>query len=100
MDTGETTATAIVQHRHRIWAVAAAAGVLAAVLLTRRRDAGTMRWYQVAYRSLYRLGLIFWQRPAPPPDLVALIEGPSPLPPGRALDLGCGTGGLSRIRCN
>ena len=92
MDTGDTTATAIVQHRHRIWAVAAAAGVLAAVLLTRRRDAGTMRWYQVAYRSLYRLGLIVWQRPAPPPDLVALIEGPSPLPPGRALDLGCGTG--------
>jgi SAM-dependent methyltransferase len=92
MNTRETTATAIVQHRHRIGAVAAAAGVLIAVLLIRRRDADTTRWYGVVYQTLYRLGLIFWQRPAPPPDLVALVEGPSPLPPGRALDLGCGTG--------
>jgi SAM-dependent methyltransferase len=92
MDTRERTATAIVQHRHRTWAVATAAGVLAAVLLIRQRGAGTTRWYRVVYQTLYRLGLIFWQRPAPPPDLVALVEGPSPLPPGRALDLGCGTG--------
>ena len=28
----------------------------------------------------------------PPDDLVALVEGPSALPAGRALDLGCGTG--------
>jgi SAM-dependent methyltransferase len=28
----------------------------------------------------------------PPADLVALVEGPSALPAGRALDLGCGTG--------
>jgi SAM-dependent methyltransferase len=46
----------------------------------------------VVYRLIYRLGLTVWQRPAPPAALVALIEGPSPLPPGRALDLGCGTG--------
>jgi SAM-dependent methyltransferase len=51
-----------------------------------------VRWYQVVYRLLYRLGLVFWQRNVPPADLVALIEGPSPLPPGRALELGCGTG--------
>lgn len=92
MDTGEGPAMAIVQHRHHIWAVAAAAGVLTGVLLIRRRDAGTTPWYRVVYRMLYRLGLIFWQRPAPPPELVALVEGSSPLPPGRALDLGCGTG--------
>jgi SAM-dependent methyltransferase len=92
MDTGESPATAIAQHRHHIWAVAAAAGVLAGVLLIRQRDAGTTRWYRVVYRTLYRLGLIVWQRPTPPPDLVALVEGPSPLAPGRALDLGCGTG--------
>lgn len=92
MKTGETTATAIVRPRHRIGAVAAATGVLAGVLLIRRRGADTTRWYRVVYRMLYRLGLIFWQRPAPPPDLVALVEGPAPLPPGRALDLGCGTG--------
>jgi len=92
MDTADTTATAIAQHRHRIRSVAAAAGVLIGVLLIRRRDADTTRWYRLVYQMLYRLGLIFWQRPAPPPDLVALVEGPSPLPRGRALDLGCGTG--------
>ena len=67
MDTGESPATAIAQHRHHIWAVAAAAGVLAGVLLIRQRDAGTTRWYRVVYRTLYRLGLIVWQRPTPPP---------------------------------
>lgn len=51
-----------------------------------------MRWYQVVYRLLYRLGLVVWQRSVPPAGLVALIEGPQALPPGRALDLGCGTG--------
>jgi SAM-dependent methyltransferase len=51
-----------------------------------------MRWYRAVYRLLYRLGLVFWQRSAPPPELVELVEGPSALPPGRALDLGCGTG--------
>ena len=51
-----------------------------------------LRWYQVVYRALYRLGFVFWQRDAPPEDLVALVEGPSALPPGRALELGCGTG--------
>jgi SAM-dependent methyltransferase len=28
----------------------------------------------------------------PPPELVAIVDGPDSLPPGRALDLGCGTG--------
>jgi SAM-dependent methyltransferase len=51
-----------------------------------------MRWYQAVYRLLYRLGVPVWQRSTPPADLVALVEGPSALPPGRALDLGCGTG--------
>jgi SAM-dependent methyltransferase len=51
-----------------------------------------LRWYQVVYRALYHLGFVFWQRDAPPEDLVALVEGPSALPPGRALELGCGTG--------
>jgi SAM-dependent methyltransferase len=46
----------------------------------------------VVYRLFYRLGVIVWQRPAPPADLVELVEGPAALPPGRALDLGCGTG--------
>jgi SAM-dependent methyltransferase len=44
------------------------------------------------YRFIYRLGLIIWRRATPPAELVALVEGPSALPVGRALDLGCGTG--------
>jgi SAM-dependent methyltransferase len=51
-----------------------------------------LRWYQFIYRLLYRVGLVFWQRTTPPADLVALVEGPSALTPGRALELGCGTG--------
>jgi SAM-dependent methyltransferase len=61
-------------------------------LLSTRRHSGRVRWYQVVYSLAYRLGLAVWRRPTPPPDLVALIAGPSPLPAGRALDLGCGTG--------
>ncbi|MGH3554050.1 MAG: class I SAM-dependent methyltransferase [Mycobacterium sp.] len=44
------------------------------------------------YWLIYRLGLIVWKRARPPAELVALVEGPSPLRAGRALDLGCGTG--------
>jgi SAM-dependent methyltransferase len=51
-----------------------------------------VRWYQLVYRLLYRVGLVFWRRSAPPADLVALVEGHVALPPGRALELGCGTG--------
>jgi len=51
-----------------------------------------LRWYRVVYRLAYRLHLTVWQRTSPPADLVTLVEGPSPLPPGRALDIGCGTG--------
>src|SRR5215471_3060496 len=50
------------------------------------------RWYGFVYRTFYRLGLRLWERSRPPSDLVELVEGQSPLPPGRALDLGCGTG--------
>jgi SAM-dependent methyltransferase len=40
----------------------------------------------------YRRGMTPWDTGIAPPELVKIIEGPSPLPPGRALDLGCGTG--------
>jgi SAM-dependent methyltransferase len=50
------------------------------------------RWYGFVYRTFYRLGLRLWERSRPPLDLVELAEGPAALPPGRALDLGCGTG--------
>jgi len=51
------------------------------------------RWYQAAYRLMYRVGFAkVWERAAPPAELVALVEGPDALPAGRALDLGCGIG--------
>ena len=61
-------------------------------LLFLRRDRDRLRWYRVVYWLAYRLGLTVWRRPSPPDDLVALVEGPSPLPAGRALDLDGGTG--------
>jgi SAM-dependent methyltransferase len=60
--------------------------------LRRRRNDDGPRWYQLVYRLIYRLGFIVWNRAKPPAELVALVEGPSALPAGRALDLGCGTG--------
>jgi len=50
------------------------------------------RWYRGVYRAAYRLRLVVWQRSRPPTALVALVEGSAAGPPGRALDLGCGTG--------
>ena len=50
------------------------------------------RWYGLLYRTAYLLHINVWDRTLPPPGLVELIEGPSRLPPRRALDLGCGTG--------
>ena len=66
--------------------------LLASVGFMRRRDGVGLRWYRVVYWLAYRLGLTVWRRSAPPADLVCLVEGPSPLRAGRALDLGCGTG--------
>lgn len=46
-------------------------------------------------RLLYNLWYYFrppWDTGVSPPELVAAIEGPDALRPGRALDLGCGTG--------
>jgi SAM-dependent methyltransferase len=40
----------------------------------------------------YRSGKPPWDTGVTPPELVALVEGPGALPPGRALELGCGTG--------
>lgn len=71
-----------------IW-IAAVSGLLASVLLL---HGDRLRWYRVVYWLAYRLGLTVWRRPSPPDDLVAVVEGPSALPAGRALDLGCGTG--------
>ena len=47
-------------------------------------------------RSFFRLAYLFgwkpWDTGVSPPELVELVEGPKALKPGRAIDLGCGTG--------
>ncbi|MDT0266731.1 methyltransferase domain-containing protein [Streptomyces sp. DSM 44915] len=40
----------------------------------------------------YRAGRPPWDSGVTPPELVAMVAGPDGLPPGRALELGCGTG--------
>jgi cyclopropane fatty-acyl-phospholipid synthase-like methyltransferase len=47
-----------------------------------------------AYRLMYALGFTPWDRVLPR-ELTDVIEGADALPPGRALDLGCGNGGKS-----
>ena len=44
------------------------------------------------YERAYRTGNARWDTGITPPEVVELIEGPDALTPGRALDLGCGTG--------
>lgn len=46
----------------------------------------------IVFRAMYRFGVKPWDSGIPPPELKALIEGPEARSPGRALDLGCGTG--------
>ena len=46
----------------------------------------------LVYRLLYALRLTPWDRDGPLPELVDAVDG---LAPGRALDLGCGTGAQS-----
>jgi SAM-dependent methyltransferase len=42
--------------------------------------------------DFYLAGSPPWDTGETPPELAALVEGPAALPPGRALELGCGTG--------
>jgi SAM-dependent methyltransferase len=49
----------------------------------------------IFFRLAYRLGFKPWDSGVPPPELVEVIEGARRLVPGRALDLGCGTGTTS-----
>jgi SAM-dependent methyltransferase len=44
------------------------------------------------YRIAYLVGFTPWDTGVSPPELVAVVEGPHHLPPGKALDLGSGTG--------
>jgi SAM-dependent methyltransferase len=49
-------------------------------------------WRRFAYRWMYRTGRTPWDTGITPPEAVELVEGAEALAPGRALDLGCGTG--------
>jgi SAM-dependent methyltransferase len=44
------------------------------------------------FRLTYLLGFKPWDSGVSPPELVEVIDGPTALRPGRALDIGCGTG--------
>lgn len=46
----------------------------------------------LVYRIMYRFGFTPWDSGQVPSELVALVEGDGAPAPGRALDLGCGTG--------
>jgi 2-polyprenyl-3-methyl-5-hydroxy-6-metoxy-1,4-benzoquinol methylase len=41
---------------------------------------------------MYRIGFAPWDQDHIPAELATLVEGSTALAPGRALDLGCGTG--------
>jgi SAM-dependent methyltransferase len=51
-----------------------------------------MRTSNLFFRLAYRFGFKPWDSGIPPPELVEVIEGARRLTPGRALDIGCGTG--------
>lgn len=46
----------------------------------------------ISYKLLYRLGFAPWESRAVPPTWQGIVDGADALPPGRALDVGCGTG--------
>ena len=46
----------------------------------------------LVYRIMYLVGFSPWDTGEVPAELTALVEGQGALPPGRALDVGCGTG--------
>jgi SAM-dependent methyltransferase len=46
----------------------------------------------IPYALMYRLGFAPWERRPIVPTWQRVTEGPGALPPGRALDVGCGTG--------
>lgn len=49
-------------------------------------------WRRAFFGLRYLMGRAPWDTGIPPPELVEVVEGASALPPGRALDIGCGTG--------
>ena len=46
----------------------------------------------IPYQVMYRMGLAPWEKRPVPAIWEQVLAGPHPLPPGRALDVGCGSG--------
>src|SRR5256885_16179281 len=44
------------------------------------------------FSLFYRVGRPPWDSGVTPHELIEVVEGPSALPPGHALDIGCGSG--------
>ena len=44
------------------------------------------------YQVMYRVGFTPWDNDEVPAELAGVVDGDDALPPGRALDIGCGTG--------
>ena len=51
-----------------------------------------MAWHRILFQLSYLVGMKPWDSGVSPPELIEWVEGPTALPPGRALDIGCGTG--------
>jgi SAM-dependent methyltransferase len=47
---------------------------------------------RILFQLSYLLGFKPWDSGVSPPELVEVVEGPNALRPGRAIDIGCGTG--------
>jgi SAM-dependent methyltransferase len=61
-------------------------------LLNRAHGNGQRRLMMISYQLLYRLGFAPWDERPILPTWQQIVEGPGALTPGRALDIGCGTG--------
>jgi cyclopropane fatty-acyl-phospholipid synthase-like methyltransferase len=57
-----------------------------------RMAEGTQHYRNQIYRAMYLLGFTPWDRESANPRLAKAVTGDSALHPGRALELGCGTG--------
>jgi SAM-dependent methyltransferase len=66
--------------------------VVGPVRFVRVDASGLTVFWRLTYAVAYRTGRTPWDTGITPPEVVDLIEGRDHLAPGRALDLGCGTG--------
>jgi SAM-dependent methyltransferase len=76
------------------WIIPLAGALVGGALLWRQagRDQDQASWARRFYWFSYRFGFKPWDQGVPAPELMELVEGREAAEPGRALDLGCGTG--------